>query len=132
MVVSPAEPREQLGVYWGYTTRIANDFEGVFQECPFEGGYDLTIGTSDRGDSINQIEELPSFKHAIIMFGGLAGIEDILEAEETVENKDPRSIFNLYLNTCPYQGTRTIRTEEALMISLGSLVPKMMKSGASS
>jgi predicted SPOUT superfamily RNA methylase MTH1 len=35
-VVSPAEPREQLGVYWGYTTRIANDFDAIFNECPFE------------------------------------------------------------------------------------------------
>lgn len=77
------------------------------------------------------MEELPGFKHAIIMFGGLAGIEDILEAEETVLNKDPRAIFNLYLNTCPSQGTRTIRTEEAILVSLGSLHPKMISSGFS-
>jgi Putative RNA methyltransferase len=47
-VVSPAAPREDNGTYWGYTTRIANSIQKVFEECPFDGGYDLKIGTSER------------------------------------------------------------------------------------
>ena len=48
IVVSPSAPREDDGTYWGYTTRIANSIQKVFEECPFEGGYDLKIGTSER------------------------------------------------------------------------------------
>lgn len=40
------------------------------------------------------------FKHAIIVFGGLAGIEDILQSQEDM-GSDPNEIFDVYLNTCP-------------------------------
>jgi hypothetical protein len=32
------------------------------------------------------------------------------------------------LNTCPFQGSRTIRTEEAVLISLAALCPTLIKS----
>ena len=32
------------------------------------------------------------------------------------------------LNTCPFQGSRTIRTEEAVLISLATLSPALVKS----
>jgi predicted SPOUT superfamily RNA methylase MTH1 len=32
--------------------------------------------------------------------------------------KQPHEVFDLYLNTCPNQGSRTIRTEEAVLISM--------------
>jgi len=32
-------------------------------------------------------------------------------------------LFDCYLNTCPSQGLRTIRTEEAMMISLAVINP---------
>lgn len=33
----------------------------VFSECPFKEGYDLSIGTSERGSSVDQVT-LPSFR----------------------------------------------------------------------
>jgi hypothetical protein len=42
-VVSPSEPREKKGLYWGYTVRLAESLSGVFSKCPFQGGYDLVI-----------------------------------------------------------------------------------------
>ena len=43
-----ADPREQAGLYWGYTTRIVPSLAALLDpaQCPFEGGYDLTVGTS--------------------------------------------------------------------------------------
>lgn len=43
-----ADPRERAGLYWGYTTRIAPSLAALTDpaHCPFEGGYDLTVGTS--------------------------------------------------------------------------------------
>ena len=36
--VAPSEPREQLGLYWGYTTRLACGLGAVLDECPYEVG----------------------------------------------------------------------------------------------
>lgn len=47
----------------------------------------------------------------------------MVEAEEDkVEN-----LFDAYLNTCPDQGCRTIRTEEAILITLSVLKPLLME-----
>ena len=37
--VSPREPRERAGMYWGYTVRMARSLSAVWSECPFDGGY---------------------------------------------------------------------------------------------
>jgi len=105
--------------YWGYTTRIAESVTAALQ-APYEEGYDLILGTSDRGDPVPS--SLPAFHHALIVFGGLAGLEDILDSDES-SLKDPRQLFHHYLNLCPSQGTRTIRTEEAVLIALATLSP---------
>ncbi|GKV38528.1 hypothetical protein SLEP1_g46435 [Rubroshorea leprosula] len=34
------------------------------------------------------------------------------------KGKNAPEVFDLYLNTCPHQGSQTIRTEEAIFISL--------------
>ena len=61
VVVSPNEPRETAGLYWGYSVRLASCLGEVFQASPHTGGYDLTIGTSERGKDVGQVE-LPKFK----------------------------------------------------------------------
>ena len=40
----------------------------VFSECPFKEGYDLSIGTSERGSSVDQAT-LPSFKFVSCLLG---------------------------------------------------------------
>merc|ERR1712032_668996 len=142
-VVSPSTPREESGIYWGYTTRIAASFMDVFEGCPYKSkagcnGYDLKIGTSERGDicvdnedasnfdkrggnkekcdnrvddgthvdcttnsstttptndeNLNRnankgklsLSSLRPFKHAIIVFGGVSGIEECIDADESI------------------------------------------------
>ena len=36
------------GVYWGYTVRVAKNLSSVFTGSTYKGGYDLTIGTSEK------------------------------------------------------------------------------------
>ena len=60
-VVAPTTPKEKDGIYWGYAVRLANSFSAVFTESPYKSGYDLTLGTSERGEIIDQME-LPHFK----------------------------------------------------------------------
>ena len=43
-IVNPGVPREESGLYWGYTVRTASTLSEVFTKSPFKGGYDLTIG----------------------------------------------------------------------------------------
>ncbi|XP_061867296.1 putative methyltransferase C9orf114 homolog isoform X1 [Colius striatus] len=121
-VVSSQHPRTAAGLYWGYSVRLASCLSAVFSECPFKDGYDLSIGTSERGSSVDQAT-LPSFRHALVVFGGLEGLEAGLDVDPNLEVTDPSVLFDLYLNTCPRQGSRTIRTEEALLISLSALRP---------
>lgn len=68
---------------------------------------------------------LSPFKHLLVIFGGLQGLEASVDADQNLEVTDPSVLFDLYLNTCPSQGSRTIRTEEAILISMAGLRPKI-------
>jgi methyltransferase len=120
-VVSPTTPVQTKGTYWGYTVRCAESLGAVFTQCPYKEGYDLLIGTSERGDQIPN--SLPSFKHVLVTFGGLRGLEMALEADDSLKVDDPALLFDFYLNTCPGQGSRTIRTEEAILVTMSALTP---------
>lgn len=112
---------------------MASSIKAIFDEAPFQGGYDLKIGTSERGDICVEDEsfgkkymsKLSSFQHAIIVLGGVAGIEECVDADERlgISGNDSNKLFDLWVNICQYQGSRTIRTEEALLISLAKLRP---------
>ncbi|TQD90294.1 hypothetical protein C1H46_024122 [Malus baccata] len=159
-VVSSSKPREEAGTYWGYKVRYASNITSVMNECPYKGGYDHSIGTSEHGQIINSSDlTIPTFRlwlyllwnfslfqsvnlfldahsfrdmeknnmilvpflfyrHLLIAFGGLAGLEESVEEDANLKAKNVREVFDLYLNTCPHQGSRTIRTEEAILISL--------------
>ncbi|XP_023328155.1 putative methyltransferase C9orf114 [Eurytemora carolleeae] len=123
-VVSPSEPRTKAGLYWGYTVRIAKDLSSVLTGCPFPDGYDLTLGTSEKGTDVDDCT-LPEFKHLLIVFGGVGGIEAALEVDEQLQVNDPKDLFDQYINTCPSQGSRTIRSEEAILITMATLRHKI-------
>ncbi|KAG7477265.1 hypothetical protein MATL_G00092360 [Megalops atlanticus] len=124
VVVAPHIPRREGGLYWGYTVRLASCLSNVFTGCPHKEGYDLTIGTSERGSNIDSVTLHP-FKHLLVVFGGLQGLEASVDSDQNLDVTDPSMLFDLYLNTCPNQGSRTIRTEEAILISLSGLRPKI-------
>lgn len=129
-VVPPAWPREKAGLYWGYTVRIAAGVAGLIRGCPFPEGYDLKIGTSEHGQVVKpQDLLLPRFQHVLIAFGGPEGLEDALQHDKKLNTKTPPEVFDLYLNTCPQQGSRTIRAEEAILISAAFLQTPLMTYG---
>ncbi|KAG0086430.1 hypothetical protein BGZ92_008136 [Podila epicladia] len=124
-VVSPKTPREETGYYWGYQVRLADAISKVFTESPYADGYDLTIGTSDKGTPLTPAVSatMPNFSHALLVFGGATGIETAVEADEDLAcgAEDSKELFDFWLNTCPAQGSRVVRTEEALLITMASL-----------
>ena len=123
-VVSPTEPRCSAGLCWGYTTRIADNISQVFTGCPHKQGYDLMIGTSEKGEDVESVE-VKSFKNLLIVIGGVGGLEAAIEADKGLDISDPKELFDLYVNVCPNQGSRTIRSEEALLITMSALRPKI-------
>lgn len=125
-VVSPLTPRLNTGIYWGYSVRLAPSISKIFSECPYDDGYDLTIGTSDKGSSIDEINEFPQYNHLLIVFGGVNGLELGVENDPKLKISDPKLLFDYYVNTLPNQGSKTIRTEEAILISLAAIRPKLI------
>lgn len=106
IVVSPSAPRENDGTYWGYTTRMANSINAVFDECPFEGGYDLKIGTSERGDKSTEDKnfQVPKYEHSLIVFGGVAGIEECVDADESIKlpGSQSKMLFDIWYVTTSF------------------------------
>ena len=73
--------------------------------------------------------ELPRFRHLLIAFGGPGGLEDCLSRDKRMAGKAPADVFDGYLNTCPNQGSRTIRTEEAVLVSMAFLQTAVARFG---
>ncbi len=130
--VDPNAPRVEAGYYWGYQVRGASSISAVFTESPFEQGYDLTFGTSERGMPIERLtlpssrdgKDIPRFSHMLIVVGGVAGLEIAVKADEElrkIDVKTPEALFDFWVNLVPGQGSRTIRTEEAVWLALMGL-----------
>ncbi|PHH76679.1 hypothetical protein CDD83_4214 [Cordyceps sp. RAO-2017] len=129
--VDPAAPRTDGGYYWGYSVRKCASLSSVFTESPFDGGYDVSIGTSERGTPVSRAfpPSTPrplAFHHLLIVFGGPRGLEfasmndDELGGME-VQGARTKELFDHWVNVLPNQGSRTIRTEEAVFIALTAL-----------
>jgi methyltransferase len=129
--VSPELPREEGGYYWGYSVRQASSLSNVFTECPHDGGYDVSIGTSERGVPIASLLDTswgsritPDWAHLIIVFGGIAGLEAALASDTQLLDAgvgNVGEVFDHWVNLVPRQGSRTIRTEEAVWVGLMAL-----------
>jgi len=128
--VAPSFPRTARGLYWGYVVRQCESLGAVFAKSPYKGGYDLTVGTSEKGVAVESLtedsddedeKEAKRPKHILIVFGGVQGLEFALENDQELDVDDASVLFHHYVNTCPNQGSRTIRTEEAILVSLSAL-----------
>jgi methyltransferase len=143
--VSPTTPREEGGYYWGYSVRRAASLSAVFTDSPFDGGYDFSIGTSERGEALSSFlsrtstdssanpssnpassSARPKHTHTLLLFGGIPGLEsaannDPLLTQKGISGANVSELFDEWINLVPGQGSRTIRTEEAVWIGLMGL-----------
>ena len=132
--VAPTQPRVKHGLYWGYQTRLAKTFGDIFTECPHKGGYDILVGNSTKGIDVDTIpdsklEEIKQGtsanqgKHILIVFGGSVGIENCVDADETLATpgRDAETLFDLWTNLCPSEGSKQVRTEELVLAGLSGL-----------
>ncbi|VDK48479.1 unnamed protein product, partial [Gongylonema pulchrum] len=126
-LIDSQQIKRESGLYWGYKVRIALSLHDAL----YGEEYDVIIGTSERGKPLNEFQ-LPlsekklaeiNFSRILVVFGGLEGLEAAVEADESIGCSAPEQLFEHYVNSVPGQGSRTIRTEEAIPITLSRLRP---------
>jgi hypothetical protein len=126
-LVAEIVPRDAIEtkLYWGYTIKETNN---PLQKFLKKEDY-IVIGTSKQGENYKNIhletnEQLLkkkiSKKPILLVFGSpKTGLPEMLKGTGVKQNE----IFDLMVNTVPNPGTRSVRLEEAIMISLARLLP---------
>jgi len=112
--------KEEVPYYWGY--KVILEFKGLAQLLSSHR-YDFSIATSRLGLPLTSVaadlrRALSESIHVALLFGSPAeGLHETIKREGThIED-----LADLVVNTIPDQGTATVRTEEAVMISLAAL-----------
>ena len=112
--------REDVPAYWGYRVEVERK---TLVQLIEDVRFDLKIGTSKLGTKFTDVAEqlTDKWKKARSIFVGFGaparGLYEIAKDEGTNLN----NITDFVLNTIPFQGTETVRTEEALLATLAIL-----------
>jgi methyltransferase len=112
--------RDDVPLYWGYRVRVK---KRLFAQIVTDEEFDLTIATAKIGvkfmDVAGQIGKKWSLaQHVLVAFGAPSrGLHEIAKEE----GAKLESIVDFVVNMISAQGTATVRTEEALLVSLAIL-----------
>jgi predicted SPOUT superfamily RNA methylase MTH1 len=112
--------RNEIQAYWGYRITSSEETLGKLLKGPT---FDLVIATSKYGKPFAEAskELMPrweSSRKTLVVFGApTRGLYEIAEQE----NLDLDDTADFVVNTIPRQAVETVRTEEALYVTLGIL-----------
>lgn len=112
--------RSKISIYWGYRVKQSKFKLAALLE---KERFDLRIGTSRYGANVLDIwpkisSSMKNVGSILVAFGSpRLGLTEILSQE----GKSPEGVFSFLINTVPAQNVATVRTEEAVLISLGLL-----------
>jgi len=116
----------KIHIYWGYRVkRTKSELSRLLEKEKYE----LKIGTSRYGTQIQDVwseisKSLRSVKSVLVAFGSpKLGLKEILGQDGV----SPQTAFDFFINTVPEQSVATVRTEEAVLVTLGLL--NMMRLG---
>ena len=114
------EDRNNIKTYWGYgTTRSNLSFGKLLKRNEF----DLVIATSKHGKPISEVSQKVlnrwrASSRILVAFGAPnRGLYEIAKQE----NLDLDRVTDFVVNTFPKQEVETVRTEEAVYVTLGTL-----------
>lgn len=113
-------PRNSVPLYWGYTVALEERPLGKILAGRPSG---MVIATSRTGDPISEkhreiSDALKGGKSLALIFGSpREGLNEILKKE----GASLPGLADMVVNIAPMQGTATIRTEEAIIITLAQL-----------
>lgn len=111
---------EEIEAYWGFSVKAS---KAHFGRLVKSRTYDLVVATSKLGTPLMEVadelaERWKNSSNVLVAFGApTQGLQDIV-AQEDLELE---RITDFIVNTIPNQGTKTVRTEEALYASLALL-----------
>lgn len=109
--------RKQIDEYWGYGVSLTKNLADALKYSKA----DYLIGTSRHGknlyEAVRGIESSNPMGVAVAFGGPYTGLFEICERQGV----DAKELFDIAINTIPQQGTATVRTEEALAVTLGLL-----------
>ncbi|MDG6222973.1 MAG: S1 RNA-binding domain-containing protein [Candidatus Bathyarchaeota archaeon] len=109
-----------INQYWGYTVTTA---KGSFGQLIKSRNYDLVVATSKMGVYFQKVadelsEKWNNSKKILVGFGAPSqGLQKIVAKEKL----SLEQITDYNINTIPNQGTKTVRTEEAIYATLALL-----------
>jgi predicted SPOUT superfamily RNA methylase MTH1 len=112
--------QSKISIYWGYRVRQPKFKLGSLLE---KERFDLRVGTSRYGTTILDVwskvsSSLKNVESILVAFGSpRLGLKEILSQE----GKTPDDVFDFFVNTVPNQNVSTVRTEEAILVSLALL-----------
>ena len=110
----------RIAEYWGYQVSCSNFTLGKLLK---NHGFDLVIATSKHGKPLSEVSkelrnQWEASKNILIAFGApTQGLYEIVKKE----NLNLDNVVDYVVNTIPFQKTKTVRTEEALFVTLGIL-----------
>lgn len=130
-VVATSEPREETGQYMGYETRRSSSLTSLFEDCPFEGGYDISIlaSDSDGTDAAAIATEGSDFQHILLAFGRQEDFEELAEGDSKLGGLDLGHFSNLFdekiniVKGLPFAKPGQLRGEELVWMGLAGLKP---------
>jgi len=112
--------RDEIPFYWGYSVSAENHPLGTILK---KRGFSLVIATSKYGSPLTEIvgklaEKWRRASSVLVAFGAPSqGLAEIVHHE----GLSLSDVADFVVNTISMQGTETVRTEEALLVSLATL-----------
>jgi len=112
--------RDEVPQYWGYRVRVE---QRSFGQLSIGGGFDLRIATARIGENFMDVvdkigETWGNSQQVLVAFGAPSrGLHEIVQDE----GLNLAALADFIVNMIPWQGTATVRTEEALFASLAIL-----------
>jgi methyltransferase len=110
----------EIKSYWGYTVKASKSSFGQFTKTSH---YNLVIATSKLGTPFAEITDVLAERwkksgKILVAFGAPSqGLQEIVAQENLSLDK----VADFTVNTVPFQGTETVRTEEAVYATLALL-----------
>ncbi len=124
-IVSPTEAREELGQYMGYTISRTPSLSAMFEECPFEGGYDLSILLSDAGATdpkpLLEKETLAAMNYLVVMSTAkkLGELKDSDKQLQELGIENAADLFDHALNLATIEGGSKVFKKVDKMVAAG-------------
>ena len=107
--------KAETGEYWGYEVFRAKSIAEGLKVLRA----DYRLGTSrygtDPNGAVRKMQRLAPKRVAVAFGGPYAGLFEICGRQHV----DAKELFDAVVNTVPDQGVATVRTEEALLVTLG-------------